>query len=234
MRSRIYPISTSRTPSRSCWFRTISIPTKRRHCMKPSRLPRQGLVERFEWNYTPKHGSWLDLAESELGVLSSQCLDRRIPDKQTLIEEAAAWGARSQSPSQQSRLAVHNRKCPCQTQAPLPSALIFGPLEHSEGTHAAGLIGGFPAFRQKCDEARMLERFLSPANVLAGVIRRLVAVTGSGPIARIYRRDLFRRAARVPGRRARRCRNRAGTGRPGGAAPARSRRSCGRSCRRRR
>jgi hypothetical protein len=59
--------------------------------MKPSRLPRQGLVERFEWNYTPKHGSWLDLAESELGVLSSQCLDRRIPDKQTLIEEAAAW-----------------------------------------------------------------------------------------------------------------------------------------------
>ena len=42
------------------------------------------LVERFEWHYTPKHGSWLDLAESELGVLSSQCLDRRIPDKQTL------------------------------------------------------------------------------------------------------------------------------------------------------
>ena len=49
------------------------------------------LVERFEWHYTPKHGSWLDLAESELGVLSTQCLDRRIPDKQTLIEEIAAW-----------------------------------------------------------------------------------------------------------------------------------------------
>ena len=49
------------------------------------------LVERFEWHYTPKHGSWLDLAESELGVLWSQCLDRRIPDKQTLIEEIAAW-----------------------------------------------------------------------------------------------------------------------------------------------
>jgi len=48
------------------------------------------LVERFEWHYTPKHGSWLDLAESELGVLSSQCLDRRIPDKQTLVEEIAA------------------------------------------------------------------------------------------------------------------------------------------------
>ena len=49
------------------------------------------LVERFEWHYTPKHGSWLDLAESELGVLTSQCLDRRIPDKQTLIDEIAAW-----------------------------------------------------------------------------------------------------------------------------------------------
>jgi hypothetical protein len=51
------------------------------------------LVERFQWHYTPKHGSWLDMAESELGVLSSQCLDRRIPDKQTLIDEVAAWQA---------------------------------------------------------------------------------------------------------------------------------------------
>jgi len=49
------------------------------------------LVERFEWHYTPKHGSWLNMAESELGTLSSQCLDRRIPDKQTLIGEVAAW-----------------------------------------------------------------------------------------------------------------------------------------------
>ncbi|MBV8739131.1 MAG: transposase [Alphaproteobacteria bacterium] len=48
------------------------------------------LVERFEWHDTPKHGSWLDLAEPELGVLSAQCLDRRIPDKQTLIDEIAA------------------------------------------------------------------------------------------------------------------------------------------------
>ena len=49
------------------------------------------LVERFEWHYTPKHGSWLNLAESELGVLSSQCLDRRIPYKQVLTEEVFAW-----------------------------------------------------------------------------------------------------------------------------------------------
>jgi DDE superfamily endonuclease len=49
------------------------------------------LVERFEWHYTPKHGSWLNLAESELGVLTSQCLNRRIPNKQILIDEIAAW-----------------------------------------------------------------------------------------------------------------------------------------------
>ena len=61
--------------------------------MKPSPPEARRLVERFEWHYTPKHGSWLDLAESELSVLSSQCLDRRIAAKQILIEEVAAWEA---------------------------------------------------------------------------------------------------------------------------------------------
>ena len=51
------------------------------------------LVERFEWHYTPKHGNWLDMAESELGILSSQCLDRRIPDQQVLKDEVEAWVA---------------------------------------------------------------------------------------------------------------------------------------------
>ena len=49
------------------------------------------LVKRFEWHYTPKHGSWLDMAESELAVLTTQCLSRRIPDKPTLEKEVAAW-----------------------------------------------------------------------------------------------------------------------------------------------
>lgn len=49
------------------------------------------LLERLEIHYTPKHGSWLDMAETELGVLSTQCLDRRIPDKTTLRSEVAAW-----------------------------------------------------------------------------------------------------------------------------------------------
>jgi hypothetical protein len=49
---------------------------------------------RFEWRYSPKHGSWLNLAESELAVLSSQCLNRRIADAATLTSEVAAWASR--------------------------------------------------------------------------------------------------------------------------------------------
>ena len=51
------------------------------------------LAERFAWHYSPKHGSWLDMAESELGVLSSQCLDRRIEDKHSLVAKVVAWCA---------------------------------------------------------------------------------------------------------------------------------------------
>jgi hypothetical protein len=49
------------------------------------------LAGRFEWHYTPKHGSWLNMAESELSVVARQCLDRRIPDKATLTDEIVAW-----------------------------------------------------------------------------------------------------------------------------------------------
>ena len=49
------------------------------------------LLEQLEIHYTPKHGSWLDMAETELSVLSRQCLNRRIPDIQTLTREVRAW-----------------------------------------------------------------------------------------------------------------------------------------------
>lgn len=49
------------------------------------------LAQRFEGHYTPEHGSWLNMAEIELSVLSRQCLARRIPDKQSLVTEIAAW-----------------------------------------------------------------------------------------------------------------------------------------------
>lgn len=49
------------------------------------------LAKRFEFHYTPRHGSWLNVAEIELSVLSRQCLDRRIPDKERLEREVHAW-----------------------------------------------------------------------------------------------------------------------------------------------
>ena len=49
------------------------------------------LAARFEFHYTPKHGSWLNMAEIELSALSRTCLDQRIPDKDALTREVSAW-----------------------------------------------------------------------------------------------------------------------------------------------
>jgi transposase len=52
------------------------------------------LAEKLQIHYTPKHGSWLNMAEIELSVLSRQCRDRRVPDFETLQAEVAAWQER--------------------------------------------------------------------------------------------------------------------------------------------
>lgn len=52
------------------------------------------IFEKLDIHYTPKHGSWLNMAEIELSVLSRQCLDQRIPDRETLTREVKAWEAR--------------------------------------------------------------------------------------------------------------------------------------------
>jgi hypothetical protein len=49
------------------------------------------LAERIDIHYTPKHGSWLNMAEIELSALNSQCLDRRIPDLITMRSCIVAW-----------------------------------------------------------------------------------------------------------------------------------------------
>ena len=49
------------------------------------------LADKLAIHYTPKHGSWLNMAEIELSVLAGQCLDRRLPDRATLEREVAAW-----------------------------------------------------------------------------------------------------------------------------------------------
>lgn len=51
------------------------------------------ILDKLAIHYTPKHGSWLNMAEIELSILSRQCLDRRMPDQETLKKEIAAWQA---------------------------------------------------------------------------------------------------------------------------------------------
>lgn len=61
------------------------------------------ITRKLEFHYTPKHGSWLNMAECELAVLASQCLDRRVPTIDTLREEIAAW----QGPRNQYQTKIH-------------------------------------------------------------------------------------------------------------------------------
>ena len=51
----------------------------------------QRLVERFEWHYTPKHGSWLDMAEIEIGIMSRQALGKPLPDLETFKQQVRTW-----------------------------------------------------------------------------------------------------------------------------------------------
>ena len=60
----------------------------------------RSLIGRLEIHHTPKHGSWLNMAEIELSVLGRQCLDRRIPNADALTHEVAAW---QQAPSANTR-----------------------------------------------------------------------------------------------------------------------------------
>lgn len=52
------------------------------------------IAQKIEWHYTPEHGSWLNMAETELSVLGRQCLNRRIGDAATLAREVSAWQER--------------------------------------------------------------------------------------------------------------------------------------------
>lgn len=55
------------------------------------------LKERIEWHYTPKHGSWLNMAEIEIGVAQRQCLDRRMATQEEVAAELLVWAAERNS-----------------------------------------------------------------------------------------------------------------------------------------
>jgi DDE superfamily endonuclease len=86
--------STTPTPRRSCWCKTTwstHTPASLYEAFEPAEAKR--LADRLELHYTPKHGSWLNMAEIELSVLAEQCLNRRLADQATLEREVAAWQA---------------------------------------------------------------------------------------------------------------------------------------------
>jgi len=62
-------------------------------CLYEAFPPEQArrIAEKLEWHYTPKHGSWLNMAEIELSVLARQCLDRRIATREEMDQEVQAW-----------------------------------------------------------------------------------------------------------------------------------------------
>jgi DDE superfamily endonuclease len=87
-------MSATPTRSRSCWCKTTPnthTPASLSAAFEPAEAKR--LADRLELHSTPKHGSWLNMAEIELSVLSEQCLDRRLADRATLEREVAAWQA---------------------------------------------------------------------------------------------------------------------------------------------
>ena len=77
------------------------------------------LADRFEFHYTPKHGSWLDMAEIELGVLGRQCLSRRIDNIDALRREAKAWDEGTRYRRFKGQLAVYNNGCADQAEETL-------------------------------------------------------------------------------------------------------------------
>ena len=81
------------------------------------------LAERFEWHYTPKHGSWLDMAESELGFCHHSVWIGVFDDKESLIEEVAAWQARRNKHNAKANWQFTNEQCADKTQTPLPVTL---------------------------------------------------------------------------------------------------------------
>jgi hypothetical protein len=60
------------------------------------------LLDRIEWHYTPKHGSWVNMAETEIRIMNGQCLDRRLDSQGIIAREVAAWEAKRNT--QQARI----------------------------------------------------------------------------------------------------------------------------------
>ena len=84
-------MSTIPMPKRSGSCRTTYPATRPALSIRLSLRPKPGILRRLDFHFTPKHASWLNMVEIEIGVLRGQCLDRRIDDPMELNREIAAW-----------------------------------------------------------------------------------------------------------------------------------------------
>jgi hypothetical protein len=82
------------------------------------------ILKKLEWHFTPKHGSWLNMAEIELSVLTRQCLARRLPDQESVAREVAAWAKErnAQGATVTWRFTSANARAKLQRLYPSPSA----------------------------------------------------------------------------------------------------------------
>jgi hypothetical protein len=79
------------------------------------------VLKRLQFHHTPKHASWLNMVEIEIGVLRSQCLDRRIDDKETILTEVAAWEKRRNAEAARIQWMFTTEKARESSAKPIPS-----------------------------------------------------------------------------------------------------------------
>src|ERR1700693_2735986 len=92
------------------------------------------ILQRLEFHYTPKHASWLNMVEIEIGVLRGQCLDRRIDDSKRLVSEIAAWER------QRNAAAAASNGC-SQPPKPAPKWAVPIPPRSKSHNHCAEVLG---------------------------------------------------------------------------------------------
>ncbi len=99
------------------------------------------VLRRLEFHYVPKHASWLNMVEIEIGVLRSQCLDRRIDSKERLVSEIAAWERRAMRHAHASNGCSQPRKHAPKWTEPIPSPQSKSHNHCAEVLASSGLLG---------------------------------------------------------------------------------------------
>ena len=113
------------------------------------------IATRLEFHYTPKHGSWLNMAELEFSVLTRQCLGRRIETAEELKAEIAAWQTREERGRHQDRLVLPRRRRPEETPLDL-SLMTSGGAHYALTKSGAGTLelDGLQHLRRRHDDLR--------------------------------------------------------------------------------